>query len=91
VAGLFVDLCDGEPARPADRGARQKQAGEAAVILGVQRTTLALNDRLIRDSPEARLAVARLIRMHKPRLVFTTAGAGARGRIVARVHATSSD
>jgi N-acetylglucosamine malate deacetylase 1 len=33
-------------------------------------------DRLISDSTEARLAVARLIRIHRPRLVFTTAGSG---------------
>jgi len=73
---LFVDLCDGEPARHAVGGVRQRQAGEAATILGVRRTTLELRDRFIRDSPEARLAVARLIRLHKPRMVFTTAGAG---------------
>ena len=73
---LFVDLCDGEPARHAIRGVRQHQAEQAAAILGVRRTALPLDDRLIRDSPEARLAVARLIRVHKPRLVFTTAGAG---------------
>ena len=73
---LFVDMCDGEPARHAARGVRQRQAEQAATILGVRRTTLALHDRLIRDSPEARLAVAYLIRVHKPRLVFTTAGAG---------------
>ena len=73
---LFVDLCDGEPARHAVRGVRQRQAEQAATILGVRRTTLPLDDRLIRDSPEARLAVARLIRAHQPRLVFTTAGAG---------------
>lgn len=73
---LFVDLCDGEPARHAVRGVRQRQAEQAAAILGVRRTTLGLHDRLIRDSPEARLAVARLIRAHRPRLVFTTAGAG---------------
>jgi N-acetylglucosamine malate deacetylase 1 len=73
---LFVDLCEGEPARHAVRGVRRRQAEQAATILGVQRTMLALDDRLIRDSPEARLAVARLIRMHRPRLVFTTAGAG---------------
>jgi N-acetylglucosamine malate deacetylase 1 len=73
---LFVDLCDGEPARHASRGVRERQAEQAAGILGVRRTTLPLHDRLIRDSPEARLAVARLIRTHKPRLVFTTAGAG---------------
>jgi N-acetylglucosamine malate deacetylase 1 len=73
---LFVDLCDGEPARHAIRGVRQRQADQAATILGVRRATLLLRDRFIRDSPEARLAVARLIRQHKPRLVFTTAGAG---------------
>ncbi len=73
---LFVDLCDGEPARHAVRGVRQRQAEQAAAILGVSRVVLSLHDRLIRDSPEARLTVARLIRMHKPRFVFTTAGGG---------------
>ena len=73
---LFVDLCDGEPARHAGTGVRQKQAEQAASILGVRRMTLSLRDRLIRDSIEARLAVARVLRVHKPRLVFTTAGAG---------------
>ena len=73
---LFVDLCEGEPARHAGRGARQAQAASAAAILGVQRTTLSLQDRVIRDSIEARLQVARLLRIHRPRTVFTTAGAG---------------
>jgi LmbE family N-acetylglucosaminyl deacetylase len=35
-----------------------------------------LQDRLIRDTVEARLAVARLIRAHRPRWVFTTSGCG---------------
>ncbi len=73
---LFVDLCDGEPARHAARGERQKQAVKAAEILGVERTILTLQDRLIADTVEARLQVARLIREHRPRMVFTTAGAG---------------
>jgi LmbE family N-acetylglucosaminyl deacetylase len=73
---LFVDLCEGEPARHANRGVRQMQAEQAAAILGVSRTTLPLQDRVIRDSVEARLAVARVIRAHKPQLVFTTSGAG---------------
>jgi N-acetylglucosamine malate deacetylase 1 len=73
---LFVDLCDGEPARYAERGDRARQAITAASILGVNRCTLQLRDRLIRDTIEARLAVARLIRLHKPSLVFTTAGTG---------------
>jgi LmbE family N-acetylglucosaminyl deacetylase len=73
---LFVDLCDGEPARHAARGARETQAARAAAILGVHRTTLTLQDRLIRDTVEARLQVARLLRVHRPATVFTTAGAG---------------
>jgi LmbE family N-acetylglucosaminyl deacetylase len=73
---LFVDLCDGEPARHGERGERAQQAARAASILGVDRQTLSLRDRLIRDSIDARVAVARLIRIHKPRMVFTTAGAG---------------
>jgi LmbE family N-acetylglucosaminyl deacetylase len=44
---LFVDLCDGEPTRHAARGERHKQAVKAAGILGVERTTLTLQDRLI--------------------------------------------
>jgi LmbE family N-acetylglucosaminyl deacetylase len=73
---LFVDLSDGEPARHADHGVRQRQAEQAAAILGVERTTLTLQDRLIQDSVDARLAVATLIRAHTPRLVFTTSGSG---------------
>ena len=73
---LLVDLCDGEPARHAARGMRAIQARQAAQTLGADRTTLSLRDRLIQDTLEARLAVARLIRMHKPSLVFTTLGSG---------------
>jgi len=73
---LFVDLCDGEPARHAAHGARHVQAMKAAEILGIQRTTLSLQDRLIRDTVEARVQVARLLREYRPRIVFTTAGSG---------------
>lgn len=73
---LFVDLSDGEPARHAARGVRGEQAARAADLLGVDRIILPFHDRLILDSPAARLAVARIIRVHKPRLVFTTAGRG---------------
>ncbi|MEQ1907863.1 MAG: PIG-L family deacetylase [Vicinamibacterales bacterium] len=73
---LFVDLCDGEPARHAERGTRGQQAERAAAILGVQRVILPFHDRLILDSPASRLAVAGIIRRHRPRLVFTTAGRG---------------
>lgn len=73
---LFVDLCDGEPARHGPPGDRGLQAARAAEILGVERRTLPLRDRLIDDTIDARLHVARLLRIHRPRLVFTTSGAG---------------
>jgi LmbE family N-acetylglucosaminyl deacetylase len=73
---LLVDLCDGERTRHASRGARQGQAAEAARILGVTRLTLDFADRLIQDIVEARFEVARLIRVHPPRYVFTTKGSG---------------
>lgn len=73
---LLVDFCDGEPTRHASRGARQAQAAEAARILGVARVTLAFADRLIEDTIDARLQVARLLRVHRPRYVFTTKGSG---------------
>src|ERR1035437_750549 len=73
---LYVDLCDGEPARHAERGARHQHALKAAVISGVDRIALSLQDRLIVDSIEARLQVAWLVRTHKPKIVFTTLGFG---------------
>jgi len=73
---LFVDLCDGEPTRHASRGARQAQAAEAARIMGATRLTLAFADRLIQDTVDARLQVVRLLRVHRPRYVFTTKGSG---------------
>jgi LmbE family N-acetylglucosaminyl deacetylase len=73
---LFVDLCEGESARHAPRGERHVQALKAAEILGVERRTLILEDRLLSDAVEARLQVARLLREHRPGMVFTTAGAG---------------
>jgi bacillithiol biosynthesis deacetylase BshB1 len=73
---LFVDLCEGEPARHAVLGERHNQAVQAAKILGVERVTLSLQDRMIRDTLEARMQVAKLLREYRPRMVFTTAGAG---------------
>lgn len=73
---LFADLCEGEPARHAPKGERHKQALKAAEILGAKRMTLARQDRMIADSVEARLEVARTLRKYRPRIVFTTAGSG---------------
>lgn len=69
---LLVDLSDGEPASLAARGVRATQAAEAARILGVERVCLGMQDRLVTDSLDARIAVARLIRVHQPRWVFGT-------------------
>lgn len=73
---LVVDLCDGEPTRHASAGERAREANRAAQVLGVERLTLPLKDRLILDTIAARLTVAHLIRVHKPALVFTTLGSG---------------
>ena len=73
---LFVDLTDGEPARYADSNVRREQAMQAAAILGVDRLILDGRDRLLTDSIPMRLAIARLIRLHRPRMVFGTQGSG---------------
>jgi LmbE family N-acetylglucosaminyl deacetylase len=73
---LFVDITDGEPARYAPAGVRGQQAASAAAILGVERMNLGRNDRLLQDSIDLRLAIARLIRVHRPRMVFGTQGDG---------------
>ena len=73
---LFVDLTDGEPARYAAAGVRGEQASRAAETLGVDRLILDQQDRLLQDSVALRLTIARLIRLHRPRLVFGTQGDG---------------
>jgi LmbE family N-acetylglucosaminyl deacetylase len=72
---LLVDLCDGEPSDFAAPGERVAQARRAAAILGVERLFLDGQDRLLADTLPLRLEVARLIRTHRPRLVFGTTDA----------------
>jgi LmbE family N-acetylglucosaminyl deacetylase len=67
---LLVDRTDGEPTEFAEPGVRARQAAEAARILGVDRCTLGVRDRLLQDAPELRLAS--LIRRHQPRWVYGT-------------------
>jgi LmbE family N-acetylglucosaminyl deacetylase len=69
---LLVDLTDGEPTEFAEPGIRTQQANEAARILGVDRLSLGLQDRLLTDTIETRLRVAQLIREHRPRWVYGT-------------------
>jgi N-acetylglucosamine malate deacetylase 1 len=68
---LLVDLTDGEPTEFAERGVRVQQAEEAARILGVERLSLGLQDRFVTDTAEARIQVAKLIREHRPRWVYS--------------------
>ena len=72
---LLVDLCDGEPSDFAAPGVRVAQARRAAAHLGADRVFLDAQDRFIADTPELRVALARLIREHQPRLVFATTDA----------------
>ncbi len=69
---LLVDLTDGEPTEFAERGVRAQQAEEAARMLSVERLSLGLQDRFLADTAEARIQVARLIREHRPRWVYST-------------------
>jgi len=75
LQALIVDLCDGEPADYAAPGVRAQQAHEAAAILGAERLLLDGQDRLIMDTIPLRLELAQLIRQHRPRMLFATAGA----------------
>ncbi len=72
---LIVDLCDGEPADFAPAGVRREQALRAAALLGADRVFLNRQDRFITDDIPTRLEVARLIREHRPKMVFGTTGA----------------
>ena len=75
LRGLIVDLCDGEPSDYAASGVRIEQAMRAAKILGAERIILDQPDRFISDTIPARLAIARLIRQHRPHMVFATTDA----------------
>lgn len=67
----IVDLTDGEPTpRSAGPEVRLAEAGNAAEVLGVhKRTILDLPNRKLFDTFEARVALAKEIRRHRPRVV----------------------
>ena len=72
----IVDLTDGEPT-PCSAGpeVRLAEAQRAAEVLGaVHRTTLDLPNRRLFDTFEARVALAKEIRRHRPRLVVGLGG-----------------
>lgn len=68
----IVDLTDGEPT-PLSSGpeARLEEARQAAAVLGVRvRITLDLPNRRLFDSFESRVALAKIFRRYRPRLVL---------------------
>jgi N-acetylglucosamine malate deacetylase 1 len=72
----IVDLTDGEPTpgSPSPE-VRLEEAAEAARILGVQvRETLELPNRRLFDSFETRVALAKVFRRYRPRLVLGLGG-----------------
>lgn len=69
---LLLDLTEGEPTEFAQAGIRAQQANEAARLLGVERRSLGLQDRLLTDTSETRLHLAHLLRAYRPRWVYTT-------------------
>src|SRR6516165_2746288 len=72
----IVDLTDGEPT-PNSPGpdVRLAEARQAAEILGVvQRTNLNLPNRRLFDSFEARVALAKVFRRHRPKVVLGFGG-----------------
>src|SRR6266542_3886969 len=76
LRALFVDLADGEPAGYAQHHVRREQALSAARSLGVERRVPDGHDRVLTNSVPVRMAVARLIRTHRPQIVFGTDGEG---------------
>uniref|UniRef100_A0A7C2JXC3 LmbE family protein n=1 Tax=Schlesneria paludicola TaxID=360056 RepID=A0A7C2JXC3_9PLAN len=72
----IIDLTNGEPT-PGSEGPEQRlrEAREAARILGVHvRETMTLPNRSLFDSFPARIALARLFRTYRPRIVLGLAG-----------------
>ena len=71
----IVDLTDGEPT-PGSPGpeVRLQEAAEAARLLGAERFTLTLPNRRLLDGVESRLALAKIFRQFRPRLVFGISG-----------------
>jgi bacillithiol biosynthesis deacetylase BshB1 len=72
----IVDLTDGEPTPGCPSpDVRLKEAAEAARILGVHvRQTLELPNRRLFDSFESRVALAKVFRMYRPKLVLGLIG-----------------
>lgn len=67
---VIVDLTDGEPTPYGTHERRMSEAAESARILGCRRITLGLANRLLVDDSEARTALAEVIRIERPSVLF---------------------
>lgn len=67
---VIVDLTDGEPTPFGTHDQRLAEAGEAARILGCRRVTLGLENRFLVDDADARMALAEVVRLERPRVLF---------------------
>ena len=75
VSVAIVDLTNGEPTPGCpDPEIRIAEAHAAAKVLGCQRIILDLENRNLFDSFEARVALAKAFRKHKPRIVLGLLG-----------------
>lgn len=63
---VIVDLTDGEPTPFGSRDRRAEEAAAAAAALGADRITLDLPNRTLADTPEARRALAGVLRDLRP-------------------------
>jgi bacillithiol biosynthesis deacetylase BshB1 len=66
----LVDMTNGEPTPHGSVETRAKESGEAAKILGVERTLVGLINRQVTHTVEARHRVAAVIRKHKADWLF---------------------
>ncbi|MHB1017502.1 MAG: bacillithiol biosynthesis deacetylase BshB1 [Coriobacteriia bacterium] len=67
---VIVDLTDGEPTPFGTHERRMAEAGESARILGCRRVTLGLTNRFLVDDADARMALAEVIRLERPQVLF---------------------
>jgi bacillithiol biosynthesis deacetylase BshB1 len=70
LAVTVVDLTDGEPTPHGTPEIRAREAAGASSALGVERVTLALPNRELQDTLDARRRLAEVIRERAPRWLF---------------------
>ena len=67
---VIVDLTDGEPTPFGTPERRMAEAAESARILGCRRVTLGLPNRFLIDGVDARMALAEVVRLERPGVLF---------------------